>query len=334
MQRWGGAVPLDEVAYRPYADPDDFIREVTDLIWVDRQIGYIRENYEERSIVHGAFGTSIGRDEVIQGTLMRIADTPNRVGQAEDIVWEARGDDAFLSSHIAFGTDLQDLRFRSRAIANCLYRRGKMVEEWVVRDSLAVARQLGRDPDELARAKVFLGYRGSMVEAAPADVLAVGVSGPRPDDHRPEAQLVLEFIDTVWNQRNLKQVDDFWIRDLWLNTVDDRTIARPEGYRRALLRMLRPFPGATFDVLDVATNFAERYAGLRVAVTWRLAGRYDGAPDYGPLTGSPVQVLGVSQFLIQSGRIVKETRIYDDIAIRTQIAGARGDLPYTSENIY
>ena len=34
-------MPLDPIAYRPYADPDDFIREVTDLIWVSRDIDYI-----------------------------------------------------------------------------------------------------------------------------------------------------------------------------------------------------------------------------------------------------------------------------------------------------
>ena len=27
-------MPSRPVAYKPYADPDDFIREVTDLIWV------------------------------------------------------------------------------------------------------------------------------------------------------------------------------------------------------------------------------------------------------------------------------------------------------------
>lgn len=44
-------MPLDPVAYRPYQDPDDFIREVTDLIWVDRSISFIRDNYEPDSIV-------------------------------------------------------------------------------------------------------------------------------------------------------------------------------------------------------------------------------------------------------------------------------------------
>lgn len=324
---------LDPIAYLPYADPDDFIREVTDLIWVDRAIGHIEENYEPDSIVHGAYGTSVGSDEVIQGSLMRIADTPDRIGQAEDVVWEARGEDAFLSSHLILSVDASN-DVVNRTIANCLYRRGRMVEEWVVRDSLAIAQQLGLDPEELARSKVFLGYSGSMAEQPPADVLSIGDSGPRPDDFRPEVQMVLEFIDAVWKNRRLDKLKDFTVRDLVLHTVGYRTLIRPEGYRRALLRMLRPFPAGQFEVRDVATNSAERYAGLRVAVAWKFTGLYNGSADFGPLTGSPVQVLGVSQFLVQAGRIVREVRIYDEIALRTQIAAHRGDTPYSSANIY
>jgi predicted ester cyclase len=325
-------MPLDPIAYKPYADPDDFIREVTDLIWVNRAIGYIRENYEPDSIVHGAYGTSVGRDEVIEGTLMRISDTPDRIGQAEDVIWEARGDDAFLSSHLVLSADPHD-DVVSRTIANCLYRRGRMVEEWVVRDSLAVALQQGRDPDELARLKAFPGYVGSFTQPAQPDVISTGDSGPRPDDFRPEVEMVLEFIQRVWNDRDLEKVDDFWVRDLVLHTVGHRTIIRPEGYRRALLRMVRPFPAGQFEVRDVQTNDDPRYGGLRIAVLWKFSGSYNGAADFGPLTGSPIDLLGVSQFLVQGGRIVKEVRLYDEIALRTQIAARRGDEPYAGVNI-
>lgn len=326
-------MPLDPVAYSPYSDPDDFIREVTDLIWVRRAIGHIRENYEDDSIVHGAFGTSVGRDEVLQGSLMRIAATPDRIGQAEDVIWEARGDDAFLSSHLVLSVDPRS-DFISRTIANCLYRRGRMVEEWVVRDSLAIVQQLGQDPDEVARHGAFLGYSGSMSEAPPSDVLAAGDSGPRPDEFRGEAAMVLEFIDEVWNQRNLNRVEDFTVRDLLVHTIGYTTVIRPEGYRRALLKLVRPFPAGIFEVRDVVTNFDGRYAGLRVAVAWKFTGQYNGAPDFGALTGSPVELLGISQFLVQSGRIVREVRIYDEIALRTQIAARRGDQPYSNTNIY
>jgi hypothetical protein len=138
----------------------------------------------------------------------------------------------------------------------------------------------------------------------------------------------------VWNLRGLEKVEHFMIRDLVLHTIGYRTIIRPEGYRRALLRMIRPFPAGQFQVRDISTNYDNRYAGLRVAVTWKFSGRYNGVADFGALTDSPVDILGISQFLVQSGRIVREIRIYDEIALRTQIAARRGDLPFSSTNIY
>jgi predicted ester cyclase len=326
-------LPLDPIAYKPYADPDDFIREVTDLIWVDRAIGYIRENYEPDSIVHGAYGTSTTRDEVIEGCLMRIAEFPDRIGQADDVVWETRGDEAFLSSHLILSAD-PATEFLSRTIANCLYRRGRMVEEWVVRDSLAIALQLGLDPDAVARDKVFRGYVGSFVEPAQPDVIAAGDSGPRPDAFRPEVDMVLEFIERVWNDRDLEKLRDFMVRDLTLHTVGYRTFIRPEGYRRSLLSLLRSFPSGRFEVRDIVTNFAERYAGLRIAVLWKFSGRYNGFPAYGPTNNAAVDVLGISQFLIQSGRIVREIRLFDEIALRTQIIKHASDDGIVTANIY
>lgn len=331
---------LDPVAYKPYKDPDDFIREVTDLIWVQRDVSYIEDNYEPDSIVHGGLGTTIGRQGVIDGSLMRIAAAPQHVGQAEDVVWEARGDDAFLSSHLVFASDRHlvagvERLVRSRTIANCLYRRGRMVEEWVVRDTLAQCLQMGIDPDEAARAVAFQGFQGSWAEEPPADVLATGDSGERADDFRPECEMVLEFIDEVWNHRRLNRVPDFMVRDLFLHTVGDQTIVRPDGYQRDLLSLVAPFPDAHFAVRDVQTNDNVRYAGLRVAVLWQMKGTYRGTPAYGLLTGKPVDLMGVSQFLVQDGRIVREVRVYDDIALRAQINSVRGDDDsLISSNIY
>jgi SnoaL-like polyketide cyclase len=332
-------MPLDPVAYRPYRDPDDFIREVTDRIWVHRDISYIVDNYEPDSIVHGGLGTVIGRDGVIEGSLLRIAATPQHVGQAEDVVWEARGDDAFLSSHLVFSSNQQfvegrPVQVRRRGIANCLYRRGRMVEEWVVRDELGVCLQRGGDPDELGRQFRFRGYEGSMTKPAPTDVLTVGDSGPRPDEYRPECEMVLEFIEQVWNRRRLHKVPEFMERDLFLHTVGDRSLVRPDGYQRELLSLIAPSPDAQFAVRDLQTHYAERYAGLRVAVLWVMHGTYHGAPVFGPLTNGGIDLLGVSQFLIQRGRIVREMRLYDEIALRAQINATRGDVAFTDTNIY
>jgi hypothetical protein len=334
---------LSPVAYKPYADPDDFIREVTDLIWVQRDVAFIVDNYEPDAIVHGALGTTLGRQGVIDGSLVRIAQTPQRVGPAEDVVWEARGDDAFLSSHLVLSVDRNQTGvnsltfpfFRSRTIANCLYRRGRMVEEWVVRDSLAGAIQNGVDPEDAARQVGFTGYQGSWTDPAPTDVLVEGDSGPRADDYRPECEMVLEFVDQVWNGRHLNRVGDFMVRDLTLQTVGDTTVIRPDGYQRDLLDLVAPFPDATFSVRDVQTNYAERYAGLRIALLWQMKGTYRGRRTFGDLTYEPVDLMGISQFLVQRGRIVREVRVYDQIGLRAQINGSRGDgLVDSNANIY
>jgi len=119
-----------------------------------------------------------------------------------------------------------------------------------------------------------------------------------------------------------------------LLTVGNRVVIRPEGYRRALLRFLESFPAGQFEIRDIQTNYDVRYAGLRVAVTWKFVGAYNGVPNYGPLTGKPVDVLGISQFTFHQGALVKEVRLWDDIALRAQIAGMRGDEPVGPGNIY
>ncbi|MEU8708460.1 ester cyclase [Streptomyces sp. NPDC048565] len=163
---------------------------------------------------------------------------------------------------------------------------------------------------------------------------ATGVSGARPDEFRPKCKIALEFINEVWTQRRLRRVNDFMDRDLFLHTIGDRTVIRPERYQSDLLAMVGAFPDARFAVRDVQTNHSPRYAGLRVAVLWTMHGTYHGAPVFGPLTGRPVTVLGVSQFLIQEGRIVKEVRVYDEIALRAQINAGHGDGPQVEANIY
>jgi predicted ester cyclase len=173
-----------------------------------------------------------------------------------------------------------------------------------------------------------------MTAAPPADVLAAGDSGPRPDDYRSECEMVLDFIQQVWNDRDLEKVTQFMPRDLFLNDIGYRTWIRPEGYRRALLKLLRPFPSGQFQIRDVQTNYSVDYAGLRIAVCWVLVGDYDGQADFGPLTGQRTDLLGVSQFLVQNGKIMRETRIYDEIALRAQINAGRGDEPVPFTNIY
>jgi hypothetical protein len=67
---------------------------------------------------------------------------------------------------------------------------------------------------------------------------------------------VLDFIQQVWNQRNLEKATQFMPRDLFLHDIGYRTWIRPEGYRRALLKLLRPFPSGQTVRLDRQDMFS------------------------------------------------------------------------------
>ncbi len=113
------------------------------------------------------------------------------------------------------------------------------------------------------------------------------------------------------------------------------TYIRPKGYQDETLRLLLAFPSAQFQVRDIQTNDNVRYAGLRISVLWKMTGEYSGRPLYGPVTNQEVDLLGVSQFLVQGGKIVRERRIFDEVALRAQINLSRGDQPSAEPtNIY
>ena len=293
-------VPLDPIAYKPYADPDDFIREVTDLIWVDRAIGYIRENYEPDSIVHGAYGTSTSRDEVIEGTLMRISATPgpHRSGRGRHLGGARRRRVPQLAPRPVRSTS-QTSEY-SRTIANCLYRRGRMVEEWVVRDSLADRAAAGPRPRRTrARRKAFRGYTGSLTERGPdRRDRRRATPGHGPTTTAPRSRLVLEMIQTVWNDRDLEKVETFFAPRPGAAHRRQPTRHPPEGYRRALLRCSgRSRPGSSRSATSrPTTTSATPDCGRRHLEVRRR--RTTASADFGPLTGTPVDVLGVSQFLV------------------------------------
>ena len=324
-------------SYAPFASPEDYILGWTDLIWDDYGLGRLSEHYADDMVVHSAYGPIRGMQNVLRGSLVKKSAFPNRIGTAEDVICEGRGEDAFISHHRVFHSGPQEGWSRygpptlnnseSRNIAICLVRNGLVEEEWVVRDEYRVVTTLGFDPEQVARTVAFPDEEAGLFgRAAPSDVLVAGESGPRPDAHVAEAASIEEFLHEVWDQRHLERVPEFTHRDLFLETTRARIRTRAKNYQADLSQMIAPFPDATVEVRDIAANTADEQ-GTRIGVLWRLTGTYDGAPIYGPLTHSPIEILGSSQFLLRKGKIIHEWRVFDEIAVMAQLARARGDEP-------
>ncbi|MER5495401.1 ester cyclase [Streptomyces sp. NPDC002490] len=318
-------------AYRPYDSVEAYVLGCTDEIWTERGIGRIASTYYAPDVVvHGALGSVRGIQPVLDGTTMSISAYPDEVGRGEDVVWEPRGVDSFISSHRVFSTATNSgwtgygppthRRIAKRALAHCLVRGGRIVEEWVVRDEYRLVVDLGLDPAEVA-ARLARGRPWSPLDIGPlpASPLESGVSGVRtPGPAEDDCARLVEMTETLWNARMLHVLPRYVDRDVVLRTSRGRLLQGLREYSTETLDLLAPFSGAELRVVDVCAHDDHR-KGRRVSLVWLLTGRYGGTERFGPGSGQRVEILGSTQYVVADGRVVEEYRVYDELALMIQI---------------
>ena len=126
----------------------------------------------------------------------------------------------------------------------------------------------------------------------------------------------------VWNQRVFNRVTAYADRQIVCNSTRLRRVQWIDPYQIDLIDLLASFPDFNVEVRDIAVLDGPEI-GLRVAVLWLMRGTYCGMPTYGPITRTPVNVLGCSHFELRDGKILREFRIIDEIAILAQIHAGR-----------
>lgn len=338
-----GPTRLLPAAYAPYRSPRDFILSWTDVIWIDRALGKLDEHYAPDVKVHTAYGETYDFDHVILNSVQKMSAFPNGGGGAgEDVVWEERGPMGFISSHRVLKTGTNTgywtygaptgRNWVSRTIAHCLVQDGKVVEEWLVRDEYAVLESLGLDPysiaADLARASPVTGGAVTVSpDAGPfagtyPDPTIEGVSGRRPASHQDVCEAIRGYYDEVWNKRRFDLIEKYCDPKVVSHTVRMKRAQGIYPYGQDVIDLLAAFPDGQIEIRDLAVCDSEEL-GLRVAAIWVLHGTYSGVPLYGPPTGSPVKLLGATHFEMKDGKILREWRLYDEIAALAQIIGAR-----------
>ena len=335
--------PLRPEAYAPYRSPRDYILSWTDVIWIERGIGRLDEHYGKNVRVHTAYGETYDFDTVISNSVQKFAAFPNGGGgHGEDVVWEQRGPDGFISSHRVLKTGTHTGYWTygpptgrdwiSRTVAHCLVQDNKIVEEWLVRDEFAVLEHLGLDPyavaAELAAASPVTGENlapgadtGAFAGAVDNPV-RLGVSGARPAQHDDACAMIAEMFETVWNRRRFDLAHRYCHDGVVCHTVRLRRVQSLDAYKVEIIGLLASFPDARVELRDILANESPDL-GLRIATIWALRGTYGGVPTYGPITRTPVNILGSSHFEIRDGRILREFRIFDEVAAIAQIIRGR-----------
>ena len=338
-------LPLDPSAYAPYRNPRDYILSWTDVIWIDRAIGRLADHYARDIEVHTAYGETYDFDSVISNSVQKFAAFPNGGGgHGEDVVWEQRGERGFISSHRVLKTGTHTgywtygaptgREFVSRTVAHCLVQDGKITAEWLVRDEYSVLETLGLDPyriaaDLAARSPVT----GTGMRAAPdggafagriEDPALVGVTGPRPSTNWAECDLVIGYFAEVWNARRFDLVTNYVSDRIVCHTVRMRRVQNIQPYQLEIINLLASVPDGVVEIRDIVVCESAEL-GTRIAVIWVLRGHYCGVPTYGPVNNAPVHILGASHFELHEGRILREWRLFDEVALIAQIlCGATG----------
>ena len=320
-------------AYGPDSDIVDFILGITFEIWEQRGVDLIHRYYAPDVEVYGMEGVIHGAQAMVDGTRQMLEAFPDRLLLGDNVVWSGSRESGFYSSHritspmtnlgpSAFG-DATGRRVCITNVADCVVEEGVVTREWLMRDNLAMVRQLGFEPVEAARGLAArMGQEdrewmaGEMERVARAEPLTV----TRGTDAVDATGLATEFLATQWGSADARSR---WERYAPYAVLYRSPVERYSG-REAIeghyADLRRAFGNPRISLDHVASQpFGS--GGLDIAARWTAAGSHADTFVGTAATGKPVFILGVSHWRTTAGRIVAEWTVFDQLAVLGQILG-------------
>jgi predicted ester cyclase len=317
-----------------YATLPDYILGITERIWEGRNIGLIRRYYAPDCLMHTQAGPVAGVAAVVSGTVATLHQFPDRLLMGEDVIWSDDGPErGLLSSHriVSTQTHLGDgafgpptgRRIVARAIADCRIVGDVVVEEWLLRDTAAVARQIGLDPVAFGRA---LGAADRAAGVEPWhleewDEVAEGRAAARALI-QPEAEPLARLWTRLVNDLDLSLLREAHDRAATFHLPGGQVAQGLEGMDRFLLSYLSALPDARLSV-DHAIALNEPGRPPRLALRWRLAGTHLGHGAFGAPSGARVLMLGIVHAEMAGPAVQRCWLLTDEVAVNRMIGAAR-----------
>ncbi|MEM1188408.1 MAG: ester cyclase [Pseudomonadota bacterium] len=319
-----------------FRDIVDYILRITYRIWEGKQVGLCRDYYSEDCPVYTLAGYSEGAEVVTANTLRTLAAFPDRSLHADNIIWGGDAESGFHSSHLItthmtnhgpseFGP-ATGREASIQVIAHCVCRDNRIVEEWLVRDNLSLARQLGVDIDawlaERVRETPAPEFRDWLDSEWKRVSQVSRTRQPYPADDN-EA-FVAAALNNIWNANLVGDCNVIYDPSAVIHAsarYDLQGIGSIAGFYMSILGSV---PDARLSV-DYLCSQSMRDNSAYVAARWTLAGTHTGGSLWGPPTGAPILILGESHYRFKNGKVVEEWLVFDELAVLTQVARARHD---------
>lgn len=305
-----------------YSDLPDYILKCTAQIWEGRDIAALDWHYADDLLVRSPSGINHGNEAGKANTMATLTEFPDRELLGEDVIWCGDDEEGFLSSHRiistathrggAFGPATgKPVLFRT--IADTFCRENRVWDEWLIRDTAAIAFQIGTTPVAVAQAAIDNGDRSAPL--TPDTDIAGPYTGVGNDDEwgAQHAELLHNIMSADFGS-----VARSYDRACHLSTpggVETHGWASAEQFWMGLRSAL---PSASFTI-DHQIGRHDAMMAPRSAIRWSLTGRHEGWGRYGEPTGADVHVMGVSHIEFGPRGIRRDISLFDDIAIWKQI---------------
>lgn len=316
-----------------YRDFVDYIMKITHRIWEEKGIGIIYDTYHNNVVMHSGAQNFTGIGGVIAGTLQTLHAFPDRRLIGQNVIWSDHEKDGYLSSHriISTATNLGMSEFgpatgrkvNFRTTVDCAVHENRICEEWLVRDNLWIAKQLGYDPHELAKSMAK-----ATASKAPALQKTYGLSENMNGQFFPEiytakdssiGEFMLEMHSRVYNYRLFNEVEKYYADNAVLHYICDKDLSGHDQIQGMLVSLFSSLPNASYNAERVTCNKRNGDNDWDVAVRWRINGLHEGRGFFGIPSGKPVEILGINHYRVTDGKIVEEWVTFDGLDVLRQI---------------
>ena len=314
--------------YNADSDLVDFILGITFEIWEQGQIEKIYDYYAENVEVHSLEGITSSAAMMLENTRTTLSIFPDRLLLADDVITSGTTKQGFSSHRIVspmtnlgpstFGPET-GLRVQTMNVADCEVNDGLITYEWLVRDNLALIRQLGFDPATCAGivAQKFDERQSAWLASEYSRTVNNNTAASNKTQNDPAYAFALDVLKNCWQSGDKSALESTYHpysvltrAPLQIYSGRDRIFKHYADWRHA-------FPRASLSIDNVCSQSFDEH-NRRIAVRWSVAGIHEGEFANTPGTGKQVYILGITHWQVVDDRITHEWTVFDELAVLAQ----------------
>ena len=320
-------------AYGPETDIVDYILGITFEIWEERGIELIHQYYAPDSVIYGLDGVTRGAEEVVENTRTVLSEYPDRLLFGDNVVWSGDRSEGFYSSHRITSpmTNRGPTKFGPATgrrvwlmnVADCVVENGMITLEWLVRDNLALVRQLGFSPVDAARivARGRDSFSSDWLDTETHRVRQSGAAGaaeaPVPAGENPE-QFARQILVSLWQSGDRARLESGYAPYARLHRSPVEFFSGRDDLLEHYAGLRHAFANARLT-LDHVAHQPFGANGMDIAARWSVAAEHTGQFAGADPSGKPVFILGITHWRIVGERIVSEWTVFDQLGVLSQL---------------